>query len=344
MSSPIHFQEPTLEELSFEFVSFPFTESQPNSVTSSSTIIHIPLPISVVPPPFSSPTTGIHFTPAQGSVNQCINMVVSAFLMNRYAPLNLPQPMNAMPQEYLKFLPRFTGEDEIIVEQHLPLFYTFVEKFNVEHLDVVMRLFVHPLSGEARKWFQGLPNGSINDWDGLEIQFIQRWGEKRDHVYSLTKFNAIKKKSNESMSDFVKIFNKLYNSLPMEMKPPPIGARVVFAGAFASYFSFTLREIRASTLEQIKTDALEIEANMTVARKVQDKGKAKEEDSSQDQRIDDMTKVIKNLSNKLLKLELDNKKPAQQNRGVSIPNSENSPYRFYREKEKMKIKSKHLYI
>ena len=52
-------------------------------------------------------------------------MAATAFLMNRYAPLNLPQPMNAMPQEYLKLLPRFSGEDEITAEQHLPLFYTF---------------------------------------------------------------------------------------------------------------------------------------------------------------------------------------------------------------------------
>ena len=37
--------------------------------------------------------------------------------------------------------------------------------------------------------------------------------KKRDHGYSLTEFNAIKKKSNESMSGFIKIFNKLYNSV-----------------------------------------------------------------------------------------------------------------------------------
>ena len=54
---------------------------------------------------------------------------------------------------------------------------------------------------------------------------------------------------------------------------------------------------------------------MTVAGKTQekqtdqDKGKAKE-DLSQDHRIDDMTKVIKNFSNKLVNMELDNKKPA----------------------------------
>ena len=148
-----------------------------------------------------------------------------------------------------------------------------------------MRLFVNFLNGEARKWFKGLPNDSINNWEELETQLTQRWGEKRDHVYSLTEFNAIKKNYNENMNDFIKRFNKLFNSLPTEMKPPPVGARVVFAGTFESDFSFTLRERRSATLEKIQTDALEIKANMTATGKtqekysIQEKGKAKEESS-----------------------------------------------------------------
>ena len=83
-----------------------------------------------------------------------------------------------------------------------------------------MRLFVQSLSGEARKWFKGLPNDSMKDGEELETQFTQRWGEKRDYGYSLIEFNEIKRKHNENISEFVKIFNKLYNSLPIEMKPP----------------------------------------------------------------------------------------------------------------------------
>ena len=68
----------------------------------------------------------------------------------------------------------------------------------------------------------------------MEHVFIQRWGEKRDHGYSLTEFNAIKKKSDETMAEFVRRFNKLYNSLPAEIKPPPAGAKITFVGAFES--------------------------------------------------------------------------------------------------------------
>ena len=96
------------------------------------------------------------------------------------------------------------------------MFFTFAKNLNVEHLDVMMRLFVQYLSGEARKWFKGLPNDSINYWEELETLFTQRWGEKRDPGYS---FTSIKRKPNENIPEFVKIFNKLYNSLPIDMKP-----------------------------------------------------------------------------------------------------------------------------
>ena len=99
-SSPSPIQEPTLEEQSLEFVSFLFTETQSHTVASSSTIVQSPIPISVVSPHSSFPTTGIHFTPAQGAVNPGANMAVPAapaFLMNRYAPLTLPQPLHDFP-------------------------------------------------------------------------------------------------------------------------------------------------------------------------------------------------------------------------------------------------------
>jgi hypothetical protein len=81
----------------------------------------------------------------------------------RYAPLVLPQPLNALPPEgYLKQLPKFTGEGDIAAEEHLAAFYTFADDNVIMHTDVWMRIFVHSLQGEARKWFKALPPGSID--------------------------------------------------------------------------------------------------------------------------------------------------------------------------------------
>lgn len=168
------------------------------------------------------------------------------------------------------------------------------------------------MDGEARKWLKGIPNNSIPSWEEMEHLFTQRWGEKRDHGYSLTEFNAIKKKYDETIVEFFKRFNKLYNSLLVEIKPPPASAKITFAGAFESDFGFTLSKRRSPTLDQIQIDALEIEANLMAAGKtpetqpIQDKGKAKIE-SSQSQTLEDMSNVIKNLSNKSIKLELESK-------------------------------------
>lgn len=52
-------------------------------------------------------------------------MASPAFLMNRYAPLQLPQPLNQMPQEYLKILPRFIGEDEQTTENYVSVLCNF---------------------------------------------------------------------------------------------------------------------------------------------------------------------------------------------------------------------------
>lgn len=67
-----------------------------------------------------------------------------------------------MPWDYLKLLPRFTGEDEITAEKNVAILYAFAEILNVEYLDVVMRLFVQSLDGEEIKWFKTLLANSIN--------------------------------------------------------------------------------------------------------------------------------------------------------------------------------------
>lgn len=142
-------------------------------------------------------------------------------------------------------------------------FYPFAKNINVKHLDVVLRLFVQFVEEESRKWFKSLPNASITTWEEMENSFMHKWGEKRDHGYILTKFNAMKKKPDEGILEFTKRFNKLYKSLPTEIKPPQATARVVFTGAFESKFGYTLRERKSSTLDQIQIDALKVEANFS---------------------------------------------------------------------------------
>lgn len=158
--------------------------------------------------PIQIQLTTTQITPLQGSSINLIpppllNMVFPCFILNKYAPLGLPQPLNGIPQDYIKLLPRFIREDDISTQRNIKNLCAFTKNLNVEHLDVVLRLFVQSLHGEARKQFKPLPIASITTWEEMENYFVHKWGEKRDNGYILTKFNAIKKKPNEDVSEFI---------------------------------------------------------------------------------------------------------------------------------------------
>jgi hypothetical protein len=68
---------------------------------------------------------------------------MDTIVATRYAPLVLPQLMNSLPtRDYLKYMPKFTREEDIIVEEHLVAFYSYADNLNIENEDVWMRIFV----------------------------------------------------------------------------------------------------------------------------------------------------------------------------------------------------------
>ena len=71
-------------------------------------------------------------------------MRMELIVATRYAPLVLPNPLNALPQgDYLKYLPKYTGEGNgISAKEHLAAFYSYADNQNIEQEDVWTRLFV----------------------------------------------------------------------------------------------------------------------------------------------------------------------------------------------------------
>ena len=83
--------------------------------------------------------------------------------------------------------------------------------YEVEHEDVVMKLFVHSLTGDARDWFRRLPNDSITSWSDLEKSFKEQYGDHTNVGFILNEFHNIKKGKNESTFDFnVRFWKGMY--------------------------------------------------------------------------------------------------------------------------------------
>ena len=82
--------------------------------------------------------------------------------------------------------------------------------------------------------------------------------------------------------EFSSRFMWVYNSIPTDIKPSPMVAKLHYADAFDNDFSLLLRERSPNTLLSMFTDALEVEANMMACGKIKpraeiDRRKGREE-------------------------------------------------------------------
>jgi hypothetical protein len=306
---------PSFDSFSFPEVSSPiFQESSPNTIPTSSPNLTM-----------AGQNVGGGGGGGRGGGNQIPVPVIFAKVAARYAPLVLLVTLHDLPKNYMKNIPKFTGDGDLTAQEHINFFDQFVDILGIEHEDVYSRLLVQTFEGQVRTWFRSLPAGSLGSYQELENAFIRKWGERKDHLYYLTEFGALEKKNSESVLEFTQRFNKLYNKIPAEVKPFQPSTKVTYAGAFDPDFALLLRERRSLDLPKMQDDAVEIESNMMASGKI----KAKTENVNKENKkfkeqggpsgsgksvadkIDEMARVIQQLSKKISKMELE--KPRRDN-------------------------------
>jgi hypothetical protein len=315
-----------------------FFSSSPSRTSFPTSPIHTPSPPSSPPPNIS-----------MASANPPLNRM-DAIVTARYAPLILPHPMHPLPaRDYLKYMPKFTREGDITAEENLAAFYSYVDNLNIENEDVWMRFFVQSLDGEVRKWFRGLAPGSIVGIEALDNVFLRQWGDRKDYIYYMTEFGSLKNVEGESVSDFSKRFNKMYNKIPTEIKPSEASAQISYDGAFDPDLCLLLRERRATSLAQMQDAAIEVESNILAAdilrnRADADRRKGKSEASTSGPslphpQVNELTQVMNFMKEEMERLKVERK---QMNKGPQ--NNENragfrrpnnfAPPTMHREKER----------
>jgi hypothetical protein len=69
--------------------------------------------------------------------------------------------------------------------------------------DLVMKLFSATLYGNAREWYDNLPNASITTMEQLEETFLKRWGIQLEDISVLLKrLEHIKQTEDETVRHF----------------------------------------------------------------------------------------------------------------------------------------------
>jgi hypothetical protein len=81
-------------------------------------------------------------------------------------------------------------------------------------------------------------------------------------MYYMTEFGSSKRKEGESISDFSKRFNKMYNNIPTEINPSKASAKITYASTFDPDFHLLFRERRATTMSHMQDAVVEVESNI----------------------------------------------------------------------------------
>jgi hypothetical protein len=180
-----------------------------------------------------------------------------------------------------------------------------------------MRVCVQNLDREARKWFKGLNPRSIVVIEALDDS-LEHWGDKKDFLCYIKEFGSLKRKEGESISDFSKRFNKMYNNIPTKINPIETSSDITYASAFDPEFFLLLRERRDTYLAHMKDETLEVESNILIANKLRskadkDRRKFRNKYSTSDSsttypQVDELTKLVKSLSAEMEKLKFKGKK------------------------------------
>ena len=133
-------------------------------------------------------------------------------------------------------------------------------------------------------------------------------------MYYITEFGSLKRKNGESLTDFTKRFNKVYQKIPVEVNPPETTAMITFSNAFDAKFALWLRAAKPQTLAAMQEATIEVESNLLASNKLKveegrggkDKKKIKEERKassskafSAEEKLDEMSNLIKHLASKM---------------------------------------------
>jgi hypothetical protein len=102
------------------------------------------------------------------------------FWLRRFAPLNFsavsgfPHPVPHM-SEWGYFLPVFRERMEDNPAQHLFKFHQCMDQLDFYHEDVLMKMFMHSLDGDARQWYFSLPHSSISSLKEFHSAFKEHY-------------------------------------------------------------------------------------------------------------------------------------------------------------------------
>ena len=105
--------------------------------------------------------------------------------------LNIVGEMHPLLTLPVGILPIFNGNSVMFPEKHLDQFINICEIHSIIEDDVMVRVFLQTLVGQAYEWYLGLPHHSISSFDDMQYAFLFYYSHHVPYYTLLTDFTQI---------------------------------------------------------------------------------------------------------------------------------------------------------
>jgi hypothetical protein len=250
----------------------------------------------------------------------------------------VPGPQHPLPKHPEKWLTKFDPDSKRTTEDHIMKFMLDIRLRNVEHEDVVCRLFPYTFEGNASTWYFSQQPRTITSWEKFESIFLEKFGDGKPPEVLVMDLSNLKMNAKEKVKDFNQRFLTLKNRIPTDSMPAESLVIAYYTKALHQSIAIWVKRSKKATLVEAFEEATQIEKDIlslkdsssnetenTVSSKKNieilprpTQNKAQPENSD----LENLTKVVQKLSNQVIDIKRSNEE-ASSSKGPYRPSFRN---------------------
>jgi ribonuclease HI len=230
----------------------------------------------------------------------------------------VPGDQHPLPKHPKKWLPKFDPDSKQIADDHIKKFMLAIRLRNVEHEDVVCRLFPYTFEGNASTWYFAQQPHTIVSWEKFESCFLEKFGDGKPLEVLVMDLSNLKMNAKEKVKDFNQRFLTLKNRIPTDSMPSESLIIAYYTKALHQSIAIWVKRSKKATLLEAFEEAAQIEKDILslkdpssnetetvpsskkkieiLPRPTQNKTQPENSD------LENLTKVVQKLSNQVVDL------------------------------------------
>jgi hypothetical protein len=230
----------------------------------------------------------------------------------------VPGAQHPLPKHLEKWLPKFDPDSKQIAEDHIKKFMLAIRLRNIEHEDVVCRLFPYTFEGNASTWYFSQQPHTIVSWEKFESCFLEKFGDGKPLEVLVMDLSNLKMNAKEKVKDFNQRFLTLKNRIPADSMPAESLVIAYYIKALHQSIAIWVKRSKKATLleafeegTQIEKDILSLKDSSSNKTEIVSSSKKKVEilprptqnkTRSENSDLENLTKVVQKLSNQVIDL------------------------------------------